>query len=309
MNRDPLIRPMTYDDFRRTLPYDNACFKAIHNSYAHGRWHATLARLADVDAEAPRGVEIDVVQCKRSPYDWCVKHGGEYDGKSPKLGRYLGELRQWSEDHPGHDPILVTLDLKSSRGDGILLAEELDGAIERELPAERLYRPDDLRSRGAGSLWDVARKVGWPTVDEMRGRFVLVISGGDESKKRAYANTEPEKRLCFVDQALAIPREEPVVARNQIFLNLDYVNVEDIEPRLGWVPQMPGLITRGYYVRDRALWESARRAAINVISVDDLGAGLRLDDFPFVFVVRAERPAPVVPPGPLFAELPRPVPR
>jgi hypothetical protein len=283
----------SYPEFYETLRYDCACFKEIHNTYdGKGRWGRTLVRLGESTGAPPRGIELDLHQCAHEPYDWCVKDLGNYDNKPQKcLRRYFRKLRKWTDKHPEHDPIHVVLDLKTSRGDGELLARELDPYILESFRREQLYAPGDLLARGEGSLRDVATTHGWPTIPELFGRLIFTMSGDHDGTKKQYAAYQPAERLCFVDQAF-YTNTPTQGGPSQIVVNCEFFNSQIVGAALDWVVHRPGLLTRGYYANSPGLWASARQVAINMIALQDVNDSQSVSDLdlPFGFVVREELP-------------------
>jgi hypothetical protein len=283
----------------RTLRYDCATFKEIHNTYdgkthkGAPRWERTLERMASNDGVPPRGVELDLYQSAKRPYEWCVTHVGPYqDAADDCMRRYFDDLRHWAESNPEHDPIHVLLDLKSCRGDGVRLASDLDAYVMQSLNRSQLYTPGDLCERGEGNVRQVATTHGWPTLPELFGRFIVTLSGDNEKKKLQYAGESPSERLCFVDQAFFTTPVRPPKANNQIVVNCEYFDGDIVGRALEWVVHRPGLLTRGYYVNSPDQWSSARQAAINMIAIENVDDTQRVGDYdlPFGFVVRDPLP-------------------
>jgi hypothetical protein len=108
----------------------------------------------------------------------------DYLSSCPTLVGCLGELKDWSDAHPGHLPIIINLELKqdplASPFDVTPIqafdATQLD-AVDAEITSvvgDRLITPDDVR----GSAPDLATAVtttGWPSVADSRGRFLFFI--------------------------------------------------------------------------------------------------------------------------------------
>ena len=281
----------------RTLRYDCAVFKEIHNTYSGTthRWERTLERLASDEGAPPRGVELDLHQSVKNPYEWCVTHLGDYNNSDDDcLRRFFDDLKLWAESNPDHDPIHVLLDLKSTRGNGALLAKDLDPYILQSLKREQLFTPADLCARGKGSVRDVAITYGWPFVSDLIGRFIFTLSGDDEKKKLQYARTSPLDRLCFADQGYFTTPKAPPKDTDQIVVNCEYFDGPTVGKALMWVVDRPGLLTRGYYVDNQERWDSARQAAINMIALENVDDAQRVgdNDLPFGFVVRADLPDP-----------------
>lgn len=185
-----------------------------------------LAWLAERGIAAPR------------PYDpegemqapgFKVLHVQDLDFRSncATLARCLGELRRWSDAHPRHLPIMVTMNAKDDKLagiDGVVEPLPFDGAaydaLDREilavLPRERLIVPDDVRGVRR-TLREAVLANAWPTLDQARGRFLFVL---DESgaKRDRYVAGHPSLagRVLFVnappenDEAAFLILNEPI---------------------------------------------------------------------------------------------------
>lgn len=101
------------------------------------------------------------------------------------LVRCLREIDGWSRAHPGHLPIMVTInaaDTPSGRPgitdpiplDDPALLDALDGEIRSVLPPARLITPDEVRA-GAPTLRDAVRSHGWPSLSASRGRVYILL--------------------------------------------------------------------------------------------------------------------------------------
>ncbi len=108
----------------------------------------------------------------------------DYLSTCPTLVGCLGELKAWSDAHPGHLPIIINLELKQDPLPApfdvtpiqAFDATQLD-AVDAEITSvvgDRLITPDEVR----GSAPDLATAVtttGWPSVADSRGRFLFFI--------------------------------------------------------------------------------------------------------------------------------------
>jgi hypothetical protein len=159
-------------------------------------------------------------------------------------------LRSWSARHPGHLPVLVTLNAKDQpierEGlrpgfveplpfDASALAA-LDAQIVAVLGRERLLVPDDVRGE-APTLEAAVLGRGWPFLEDVRGRFLFML---DETgaKRDAYLEGHPtlEGRVLFVDVAPGHPAAA----------------VRIVNDPLERGDEIRDLVRRGYLVRTRA---------------------------------------------------------
>ena len=259
-------------------PRWNACrFKASHNSYERDE---DLHQQLGFDAVRPwqggcRGLELDIWRHSGASHGtalgyFTVAHSSP--GNVP-LANHLGHLLSYHANEPRHDPVLVTLDVKSSQGSAAAFPAELDAYLGEWFDRTLVYRPADVRGRSRrGSLIDVVRASGWPTIDALRGRFVFVLSG-TEAWKRRYAETTTVASLCFADADVADdkPYEDlaPRLPTNRVFLNMhlfsaDFAVWKQSVPRL----RADGYVVRGYVLDASGIWSKAITAGVHVLATD-----------------------------------------
>ncbi|MCP4436713.1 MAG: hypothetical protein GY812_14610 [Actinomycetia bacterium] len=104
------------------------------------------------------------------------------------LQECLGEIRAWSDVHPGHTPIMVMLEMKGgSLPEGLpatpilpfdtamldAVDAELNGAV-----GDRLITPDSVRG-GAADLNTAITTAGWPSLAESRGKMLVAMDNAD----------------------------------------------------------------------------------------------------------------------------------
>jgi len=175
-----------------------------------------------------------------------VVHIQDIDFRStcPTLVACLGEMRAWSDAHPGHLPVTINLELKEDAlpapfdataivpFDATQLAA-VDAEI-RSVLGDRLLTPDDVRG-DAPDLRTAVTTTGWPTVAESRGRFLVYIDNAD--KREAYLEGHPslEGRVMFTSSGEGQP---------------DGAVLKENEPADG--VRLTSLVQQGYLVRTRA---------------------------------------------------------
>lgn len=149
---------------------------------------------------APRGLALlDAAGLPHAPFDaaplrapgFKVLHVQDIDFRSqcPTLADCLSQLRAWSDAHPGHLPIAVSINAKQDRLDDpeatvplpfdAAAWDALDAALRDGLGAGRILEPDELRGAHA-SLRAAVRDDGWPRLDAVRGRFLFVLDESPE---------------------------------------------------------------------------------------------------------------------------------
>lgn len=259
-------------------PRWNACrFKASHNSYERDE---DLHQQLRFDPAKPwqggcRGLELDIWRHSDASHGtnlgyFTVAHSSPGD---VPLANYLGHLLSFHANEPDHDPVLVTLDIKSSQGSAAAFPGEIDAYLGEWFDRTLVYRPADLRGRSRrGTLIDVVRASGWPTIDALRGRFVFVLSG-TETWKRRYAETTTNAMLCFADADVDDDQPYEALAAtlptNRVFLNMhlfsaDFAVWKQSVPKL----RADGYVVRGYVLDASAIWSKAIAAGLNALATD-----------------------------------------
>ncbi len=167
-----------------SIAYNLAPTATTHNSYSGADGEGDVGGIpAQLDAGV-RTLELDVHNNDYAEFGYRVGHDGPGDevshgGGNPDtdaLTEWFDTMASWSDAHPTHSPITVYIDLKdrfeaSHFDDGNFGA--FNALLEAQL-GDRLYTPTDLSDDGQ-----------WPDVDEMQGRFVVVLTG-DEDGQLAY---------------------------------------------------------------------------------------------------------------------------
>jgi hypothetical protein len=121
----------------------------------------------------------------------------------------LRQLREWSDAHPGHLPIAVTMNAKDTGIDypnairpllfDAAAFDAWDAEIREILPPEKLLTPDDVRG-GFPTLEAAVLAHAWPALAKARGRFLFVLDETGE-KLETYVKGHPSlhSRVMFVN--------------------------------------------------------------------------------------------------------------
>jgi len=165
-----------------TTRYNDAYWLRPHNTYEK----TSFARLTDALDRGNQVVELDVyddsgLPVKHNPGD-SISQNNCRGGAGGWLRDCLADVRAWSDAHPGHLPITVQLDLKPGAlifgGWNSSAKAELDSTVAQQLGA-KVYQPEALRAyTGYASLREGVYRTGWPSVDALRGRVIVLMMGG-----------------------------------------------------------------------------------------------------------------------------------
>lgn len=161
----------------------------VHNAYEPGTF-AYLAQALDAGTSL---IELDVWP-KPVGHGWLVNHlvplgnhnncvaadttADLYRGpRNQDFAHCLDDIRLWLESHPGHDPLILKLELKPgfSARSGYGPAD-LDATLREHL-GDLLYRPADLLA-GHASLDAAARADAWPERSRLRGKVLAALIPG-----------------------------------------------------------------------------------------------------------------------------------
>lgn len=215
---------------------------------------------------------------------FAVQHEEKYDSKNSPMHEVLRSLSLWSKDHVNHPVVSIYLDLKGGGayyGDHLHFVSQLDSAIKWGLGRERIFAPADLQ-KDAPTLLEGVRKYGWPTLQELQNKFVLVISGSDNDppvreRRNIYSSTEPLYRLCFVDidQRGCEPKNNNCDINHphyqkgdRVFVNIQLGN--NNWRQLGKDAYANGFVSRVWKANKKEDWDEARKAQIHFIATDKI---------------------------------------
>jgi len=160
----------------------------------------------------------------------------------------LKEIRNWSNDNPGHLPILVLVEAKDAviddpldLGFAIPLAfdaaalDAIDDQVLSVFSAESLITPDWVRGQRA-TLEEAILADGWPSLGQARGRVMFALDNGGTTRDN-YIEGHPSLagRVLFTDSEPGTP-EAAFIKKND---PTDYMAIQE-------------LVRLNYMVRTRA---------------------------------------------------------
>lgn len=103
----------------------------------------------------------------------------------------LQQVKQWSDEHPGHMPLMILVEAKDevvpiARSAipvpiGAAELDALDAEIRSVFPPEKMITPDDVRG-DRPTLSEAIRNVGWPTLRQARGKVMFCLDNGGRHK-------------------------------------------------------------------------------------------------------------------------------
>lgn len=180
----------------------------------------------------PKGLEWAPGQ---APYDpqglmqqpgFKVLHIPDIDFRNDNLTlrNVLHELRTWSEKHPDHKPVFITMEAKDQgmRGNDMTVVDkfsartfdQLDSTIRADLGNEHLITPDQVKGNYS-TLNEAVTHDHWPTLKEARGKFLILLD--DHAAKRdLYIQGHPSLagRVLFVNAEPGTPEAAWMIRNN-----------------------------------------------------------------------------------------------
>lgn len=170
------------------LTYDRIQQRSVHNAYL-----SNVGIMDQLVYYRVRNFEIDLRS--DDPFhpgnasdvnDWHVWHMAAERGRG-KLSDYLKQFRAWHDAFPQHEVVTLTIELKGNDFASSHFAFDthgenrtplgLDRRFVEHIGRENFFTPADLlrRAPGARTLAEAIQRAGWPTVDELRGKFIVTI--------------------------------------------------------------------------------------------------------------------------------------
>jgi hypothetical protein len=161
----------------------------------------------------------------------------------------LRDVRDWSDAHPGHLPIMIQIETKDDVFPdvagvhfaipipfGTAELDALDAEIRSVFEPERMIVPDDIRA-GEATLEQGVLEHGWPTLGASRGKVLFTLDN-EGARRAAYRAGHPnlEGRVLFTPSSPGQP---------------DAAFIKENDP-LGDPARIPSLVAAGYVVRTRA---------------------------------------------------------
>ncbi len=205
----------------------------------------------------------------------------------------LSEVKEWSDMHPNHIPVIITINPKSSGVDRpdfteVLPFDEealdaLDSEIKEIFSSDKLITPRLIKGKYS-SLKEAVTQSGWPLLSEMQGRILFVLDS-PETITEEYLKANNYDRPMFVN----VNYEHPQCAF--LIMNSPVEQETAIQER----------VAQGFMVRTRAdantqearngdlsRFEAAIRSGAQVISTDYYLKSLSPNqDFEIVFEDRS----------------------
>ena len=235
---DPFTSPEIHPKAWET-PINQISQVACHNCYEQEIFDSPLPEALNYI----KAIELDIWDqaifflSSGVPNDWFVRHNPySYTGTNGNhnncsgdqfLSDCLSDIRLWSNSNPGHFPITLFLDKKQdwSTYDEGRTPKDLFNLLKRIL-GSKLYLPRELAKLNSLNITTPARWK-WPTADELRGRIIVVINGGNfiRSSNRFPFNSGNETYNATINQIRTFDKDSTAFAGPYVFQHDDFIRL------------------------------------------------------------------------------------
>lgn len=248
------------------LRYNEISTKASHNSYQRDE---TIIKQLTWNWQnnyncGCGALELDISQSDDG-LNWSVGHKDSYDKDYRQLSGFLSDLTAWSNNNPRHDVITLHLDLKHTATANF--PDKLDAYVKERLLVG-IYTPGELMGTQE-TLSKGALVNGWPTLRELKGKFIVCVTG-NEKDKGTYARTGARQRLCFADKDTDV--DETPSDDNRVFFNFHIYHSN----RSKWMATFkacadkPNVIVRAYEADSEDNWNDCIDSGCNLIATNKI---------------------------------------
>ncbi|MDR3694030.1 phosphatidylinositol-specific phospholipase C1-like protein [Mucilaginibacter sp.] len=187
----------------------------------------------------------------------------------------LQELKKWSDAHPDHNPVFITMNAKDEpmKRPGFTIPElfssavfdDLDKSLKDNLGLNYLITPDNVRGNYK-TLNSAVLHGNWPKLKDAKGKFIFILDeNGDKRTEYMAGHPSLKRRVLFADA-------EPGTPESAIHIMNDAK--KDVK-------LIQALVKKGYIIRTRAdsdtkearendktSFEAAEQSGAQIISTD-----------------------------------------
>ena len=219
----------------------------IHHDPAGGRFAKPAGRLITL-----RGRKLKNPDWQESGMKLFHIADFDYNTHHILFSKALTEIRDWSLQNPDHLPLALMVELKDFGVSNVApcwpftpilpfdaqAIEDLEQEIHAVFGAfpNLIFTPDDFK-RGQPTLEAARNNLGWPYLDEMRGKIIFIAMMGEVEKqhyKQGHTNMIGRNMFVFEDEG----------GPDALFVKVDDPQDE--------IVRIQNLVRRGYIVRTRA---------------------------------------------------------
>eukprot|EP00002_Diphylleia_rotans_P021580 TRINITY_DN4198_c0_g1_i2.p1 TRINITY_DN4198_c0_g1~~TRINITY_DN4198_c0_g1_i2.p1 ORF type:complete len:528 (-),score=126.26 TRINITY_DN4198_c0_g1_i2:226-1809(-) len=257
-NRQSIVDNIRYNHIRQ---------KSAHNSYQRIEGVADMAaywQLRSVEMD----LHIDKLLRPGISNDWYVYHTtSDFKSNIDKMSNFLDVCQGIQKALPNHEIITVWMDHKDEGkwGEAGHTPADFDRLVRSKL-GNGVFTPNDLINRVPSSLRNDSRRItlkeavrlsGWPTLRELRGKFMFIWTASDamlaQYINERYTNGPDSDPIAFGGQSLG-SSADLWKNENIVIFNMPYSNRQ-----LGEEVYRSGFISRVYTINTETEWNNVNQ--------------------------------------------------
>ena len=187
----------------------------------------------------------------------------------------LRQLKAWSDAHPDHYPIYITMNAKDEeiKAAGFTIPEKFTGDVFSRLDKEILdnlgrnyvLTPDDIR--GSYPTLEQAVLAGhWPSMKTARGKFFFILDeGGDHRTSYIAGHPSLKGRVFFTDSPAGTPEAAFMIINNA---KRDQEKIKEMVKKGYMVRTRADSDTREARANDKSGFQAACASGAQIITTD-----------------------------------------
>jgi hypothetical protein len=187
----------------------------------------------------------------------------------------LEQLKQWSNEHPTHNPVFITMNAKDEAPSrpGFTIPEKftaatydaLDKEIMDYLGVQYVITPDKVRGKNK-TLEGAVLKNNWPRLREAQGKFLFILDENGE-KRELYTAGHPslKGRVFFANAEPGTPEAATCIINNA---KQNVSNIQDLVKKGYIVRTRADSDTQEARANDRSSFEAALQSGAQIITTD-----------------------------------------
>lgn len=270
----PTDRPSGRDVMAYT-PYAEIRYNQVRQKSSHNSYNKEEGLYDQFLYWRIRSMEIDIHNGKTGRQsltgNWYVYHTDIIDSGTTvdKLSNVITVLQGIQLAVPEHEVATIFIDLKDNF-DSTHTVEDLDRML-LSLGRDRVFTPGDL-SPSSNNLQSAVAG-GWPRLEDLRGKFMFVLTGGgvgsSTDKLNVYVDNgnKANQRAAFI--APRISTTADITAKNYVvFFNLETSQAASLGPQVF----SKGFVSRVYTANSQGDWNTAVNGQIHLIATDKVNS-------------------------------------
>ena len=252
------------EEGKEGLRYNQVQWKAAHNSY-----HQKTDMLTQLRDWQIRSIEFDLhankgklVPKEKAPAgDFLVFHTPtDDDTNCHLLSQCFEAVATFHREQPDHEVITVFFDMQGVGEPGHTKADLY--ALMRKKLGSPVFTPGDLLAGcpDAQYLQEAVTRpdCGWPRLDDLKGKIILVVSDGREDIAKGY---DLRKDLLF------LVNKGGDSSKLHADLNIVFFNMAGPNPFLAEVKRA-GFVSRSYWLNEKETYLKAKGLGANHLATD-----------------------------------------